>query len=284
MAQQPDGVSLNQGRFNELVATYRAAIKKIEGEFTGSTEFGQARRQQILANVRLILTRLGADMAAWAETEMPDYYRQGIEDAIQGLSRLNIDIPDTREAFTVIDSKAVAAIVSEVQDGFATSMEGIFRASRRVLTYAEKQEIKQQLALGAITGESQRETARQVKGYLQEQGLTALTDRSGKRWELDQYAQMLVRTKAVEARNAGLANTMSQNGYDLVQVSDHGSSHPECARWEGQVLSLTGNTPGYPTVDEATADGLFHPNCQHAMNVVEPDLASRTNAYGQEED
>ena len=33
-----------------------------------------------------------------------------------------------------------------------------------------------------------------------------------------------------------------------------------CSDWEGEVVSLDGATPGYPTLAEAEGAGLFHPN------------------------
>jgi len=71
---------------------------------------------------------------------------------------------------------------------------------------------------------------------------------------------------------------MVENDFDLVQVSAHGGCDL-CAPWEGAILSISGDTPGYPTVDEAEASGLFHPNCKHAINTLIPDLAAATDAY-----
>jgi hypothetical protein len=91
---------------------------------------------------------------------------------------------------------------------------------------------------------------------------------------------MLFRTKVVEARNRGIANRLVENGYDLVQVSNHGmASCPMCAPWQGKILSSTGATKGYDTVLDAERAGLFHPNCRHAINVLVPGLASMTRAY-----
>lgn len=57
--------------------------------------------------------------------------------------------------------------------------------------------------------------------------------------------------------------------HDLVQVSFTGTACPMCARWEHKILSAQGRTQGYPTVGDATADGLFHPNCFHRLYPVE---------------
>jgi hypothetical protein len=88
----------------------------------------------------------------------------------------------------------------------------------------------------------------------------------------------------VEARNRGLLNRVLENGFDLVQVSSHLTSCNQCAPWEGQILSMTGETAGYPTVAEAEAGGLFHPNCRHAINTINPSLANKTKSYSGEKD
>ena len=133
-----------------------------------------------------------------------------------------------------------------------------------------------------ISGAALSEVKKEIKGQLLEQGMAALVDRGGHSWSLDRYAEMLYRTKAVEARNRGIANRLVENGYDLVQVSSNGDACDACAEWEGKILSSTGATKGYPTVMEAEAAGLFHPNCKHAINVLVPSLARKTSAYDPE--
>ena len=44
-----------------------------------------------------------------------------------------------------------------------------------------------------------------------------------------------------------------------------------CARWEGRLVSITGATKGLPTLADAEADGLFHPNCVHRIEYVDDD-------------
>ena len=43
------------------------------------------------------------------------------------------------------------------------------------------------------------------------------------------------------------------------------------SRWEGRIVSLTGATDGFPTMEEAKADGLFHPNCTHRIEYLDED-------------
>ena len=43
----------------------------------------------------------------------------------------------------------------------------------------------------------------------------------------------------------------------------------KCAVWENRLLSISGATKGLPTVDDAIAEGLFHPNCTHSLSEVD---------------
>lgn len=71
----------------------------------------------------------------------------------------------------------------------------------------------------------------------------------------------------MEAHLQGTANRLLEQGHDLVKVSTHSGACELCQPWQGEVLSLTGKTPGYPTIQEARAAGLFHPNCLHAYGL-----------------
>jgi len=71
----------------------------------------------------------------------------------------------------------------------------------------------------------------------------------------------------MEAHLQGTANRLMEQDHDLVKVSSHLGACEKCQPWEGEVLSLTGKTPGYPTLEEARDAGLFHPNCRHAYGL-----------------
>jgi hypothetical protein len=144
---------------------------------------------------------------------------------------------------------------------------------------AVKREITERLALGRISGATKQEIVEEIKRVIRLNGIEALKDRSGKSWTLDRYAEMLLKTKFVESRNRGFANRMAENGYDLVQVSDHGGECDLCSPWGGRILSLRGETKGFPTLAEAESSGLFHPNCKHGINAIIPELAEKTRAY-----
>lgn len=104
-----------------------------------------------------------------------------------------------------------------------------------------------------------------VPYYKKDGSLHALVD-------LKSYAELVARTTSAEAYRTGEETTILEtfdNKGDLVQVIGH-SSFPNspCIPFEDAFLSLRGITKGYTTIDEAKAQGLFHPNCIHHFGVT----------------
>lgn len=279
----PIRVEINEDNILKLQGTLKTAYKSIVEEIATATDFGIANRKAILRNIEEILTETGADVEEFLAKELPKYYKTGFKDADKQLKNFGADIPAST-GFNRVHKDAVAALVDDASAAFMESMTGINRSARLLLGRATRELLTQKMAEGTIGGKALREVRNNIKGILQEQGLDALTDKAGRKWTLDRYSEMLFRTKAVEARNRGLANRMAENDYDLVQVSDHLGECELCRPWEGMILSLTGRTPGYPTVSEAEAEGLFHPNCRHAINTLVPSLARATKAYYPDEE
>lgn len=271
-------VKIRQGQIDQLINLYKQTYAKLTREIITASDAGKIQKARVMARINLELEALGVQVDKWARREIPQYYLDGANVAVQDLRALGVEISKSKN-FAVINAEAIKALTDEVALAFGQSITAISSNSRRLLSDALKQQLNYIVAEGKLTGETRKFISAGIKQAIQDNGITALTDKAGKNWTFDNYARMLARTKAVEGRNQGLTNRMLTSGYDLVQVSNHGTDHPACAFWESKILSLTGKTPGYPTLEEAKSRGLFHPNCEHAVNVFIPELAALTKAY-----
>lgn len=281
-------VKIREGDLNKLIALYEQTYVKLVKEIVDATDAGKINKARVMARINVELESLGVDVDKFARREVPQYYLDGANIAQQDLRALGVEISKSKN-FAVINKEAIVALTDEVALAFAQSISAISRNARQLLSDALKQQLNFIIAQGKLEGVARKTISDNIITTLQDNGLSALQDKAGRNWTFENYARMLVRTKAVEARNQGLANRMLTSGYDLVQVSNHRSTHPACAALEGKILSLTGATPkgtvlpgGYVvwgTLNEAAAAGLFHPNCEHAVNVLVPELAAITQAY-----
>jgi hypothetical protein len=128
-----------------------------------------------------------------------------------------------------------------------------------------------QVVAGTLT---RRQAAQSALDRFAQRGITGFVDRSGRRWELESYVETSVRTAAGRAQVAGTLDRLQAADRDLVIVSDHVQECALCRPWEGKVLSITGQSPGYPTVAAAQAAGLHHPNCRHSLTAFVPGLTT----------
>ena len=72
---------------------------------------------------------------------------------------------------------------------------------------------------------------------------------AGRQWNLPSYVEMACRTAANGAAREGTFDGMRAAGRDLAVIGGSSSGCELCADWEGEVVSLDGVTPGYPTLD-----------------------------------
>ncbi|MBR6029181.1 MAG: hypothetical protein IKP40_08815 [Clostridia bacterium] len=97
-------------------------------------------------------------------------------------------------------------------------------------------------------------------------GIDGFVDRAGRHWRLEDYAEMAVLTAIERSTISGYVDTMQSYGYDLAVIDGHAGSCPICEAWEGVIVSVSGQNPDYPSLDEAESAGCFHPRCMHGLS------------------
>lgn len=255
-----------------ISSLYREAQAAIIKELRGATDFRRAQLGLIAEQIDQVLRQLGEETAPIINEEVRRHYVDGSGLAVKAIQDIGVPIA---AALTQFDEEAIRVIASDAFVRFGASIQAAGRTVTNVMSVARRERIRSIIAEGTIGARTRRDISKSIAAEFSD-GITALVDRSGKQWSLDTYAEMLARTKMREATNDGLQNRMIQSGVDLVQVSDHNSSHAACAEWEGKILSITGNTPGYKTVEDAKSGGLFHPNCKHRLLPYRKGLAEAT--------
>ena len=126
-----------------------------------------------------------------------------------------------------------------------------------------------------VSGIGWTTTSARMAMELQSKGITAFVDKAGRKWSLQDYCNMAVRTTA---RQAEVAAVLTKDDYDLWQIAKIGTTCPVCAPLEGRVYSKSGTNPDYPPlslafgkVDPTGGYDLtntylnIHPNCLHAI-------------------
>lgn len=143
-------------------------------------------------------------------------------------------------------------------------------------------------ALNATGVLTRRKATQDALNGFAARGIEGFTDKAGRTWHIDTYAEMATRTGAAHALRTAYEGELIARGEDLVIVTGNTYTCRLCSPWQDKVLSLTGLYPrgtyrlpsavgdGYVTVhvagtlEEARAAGLHHPNCTHSEGLYLP--------------
>ena len=128
-------------------------------------------------------------------------------------------------------------------------------------------------------------TAKEQHKHLQERWDTAagnveayrFVDKAGREWANADYLNMLVRTTQERVARDSFVDTMAAAGMKLARIAGGPSEQCEvCAAWDGLIVLIAGEAGGkgqdYPTLEDAKAAGVFHPNCVHYPEYVDEDV------------
>lgn len=266
-----------------LFAMLRQALKDDPGSPTW-----EARR---LAEVQRIRSYAARDTRR-ALVELEDLIRDLVLHAYNHGTALALDdLDDLGHPVPAGGLPAVAA--SETfRNAAMRSLGGLDRVLPQLLSAAYTEAV----AAGAVevlSGSNTRLQASQhVLDRLLSDGIRGFTDKAGRRWSLSTYTEMAVRTVTGQAAIQGHVDQLARAGLDLITISDSPRECPLCRRWEGQILSTSGQvgaviapdaTTGEAvivrvagTLAEAKAAGLFHPNCSHRAVAYMPGASKPT--------
>ncbi|MFT4189877.1 MAG: ADP-ribosyltransferase [Aeromicrobium sp.] len=238
--------------------------RAVSGDRTAGADFARgrlAKMQALRADLPNQLRRLTAASAAEVQAAITAAYTAGADAAAKAAPG-----PATRPPNTPSVERLAAETVrkiSVVNTGILRATDDVFR---QVVARTSPQALLGNQTVQQATQAALDEFARR--------GVSGFVDSAGRRWQMDTYAEMAIRTGVMSAAIQGHVDDLRARGYDLVTVSDHSQECELCRPWEGKVLSLSGSPPdgvkAARSLAEARAEGLFHPNCGHRLVLFLP--------------
>jgi len=99
-------------------------------------------------------------------------------------------------------------------------------------------------------------------------GIPVLEDRAGRKWSVEAYLNMNIRSTTSRVAREMQFQRMSEYGVDLIEVSSHLGARPKCAPYQGRIYSLSGTHPRYPAWSSTSygdPGGLLGINCRHVI-------------------
>ena len=197
--------------------------------------------------------------------------------------------PQNSPSTSVLMRQSIQSYVDQAQDSLnmvnttmlestrAAFLKGITTAVNEAQLLEAKQVLETQ-ALEVVTGQETRVRAiRKAMNQLTNTGITGFYDRSGRKWQAETYAAMVVRSTSHNAAIQAIKTRQQEfGGGDIFQVSSHNGARPLCYPYQGKFYSWSepggefidgaGHTHQYENIDRSSYGepaGLFGINCGH---------------------
>jgi hypothetical protein len=246
---------------HELIAVYREAARRlrllireaVKREALGTAGYYARQHRSLEREIR----RLGRRTSSLAPLAILEGYLQGLR-----IARLvEHGIPDLpagslEASFAGVHGRAVRVLIAALEGRLEDARVQVGRSADDVF----RRVILQETAVTVAAGLGPRAQAKTARRALEQEGLTAFTDKRGAKWSLEVYTRMATRTETRAAATEATVREMGENGRDLVQISTHVGPCDICKPLEGKTYSLSGDDDRYP---KATVLPPYHPNCRH---------------------
>jgi len=246
----------------------RNAILKTEGpKVFGATPIVTRNKKAWLlqrqAEINAYLIQLKNKSEEWAKSEIQGASRKGHLQIVDLYKKNKSRIP--KQAFRQMNKSAINALTANFREDFGNAIGTIGSRVSREAKKLQNEMGSQSLISGWTKKEFREEFILRMEraGLVSPDGLKVRV--GGYRGTAKSYAEMIARTTLHEAARSGTISTMFSAGQDLMQVVGPTIYDDVCVAWVGCIVSISGKDKRYPTLADAKASGVFHPNCVHTL-------------------
>jgi len=255
-----------------LTQEYEKALRAVQAEINSLflTDFERAQIVAVEENIRAILRELNRYGNAWTTATITKSAKDGVASTL-----FSLGLAETYEdaikiaRFNSLNKPLVEALIADTQADLLAVTQNVERKTRAAVRQATADVLRTNTAAG-INGTQtlQQELTKGIRKKLGSAADTAIVDAVGRRWKLNTYTEMLVRTKTMEAHKEATINEALGNDSQYAVISRHGAKDA-CSKWEGKVVALTPDAPGdFPYYGDLPRSEIFHPNCKHLLTPV----------------
>jgi hypothetical protein len=238
--------------------------------------------QQIEKSPNLSNRKERENLLSQIKSILEDLYnptKKFLDEGIETQKSIGIDSVNLDTNFSLIDKRAIEQITknfSEIEDLAYDEVKSLLSYSYeqiRTLFNRSLSEYRTELLTKIASGQAQGFGAKKLQKIildkLEEKGLTTISNR-----DLKKEVKATVQHTLINSRMSGVVQRALERGYDLVKVSTHRNPSPMCSPYQGEIVSITGQTKGYKTLNQilfkgdfGAGGGILHRYCRHSLTV-----------------
>jgi hypothetical protein len=260
----------------------------IKKAMNGKNLWRDSDRAQMRTQVAKILKELEGGYIEDSVKLIEQYHGEGVVEADKAIKGLDNTIERQ-----LIDKSIVEYIVQSLPDIISTHKAEVrnmlnttfstLEANLNLVKKELRQELLTKIGSAQVTGKSRKALETELVRRMQEIKMTAikLPTKNGEiNLSLKAYAHGLTQSSLISSRAAALIEKAIERGVDLVQVSTHKNPSPMCTKWQGKILSISGQDKRYKSLAQGLFNGsykrggILHKYCRHTLYIYNEKYAS----------
>ena len=258
----------NVGR---LVLIYKRALKRINAEIEQLQleDLNRATGIALMHSIQLELITIDREAREWIKENVPLAAKEGIATTLHSLGYAET----MKEAlliarFSQVNSEMARVAAADTMANVLAITENMAEQMQKGIRIVSAEVISEGIARSrnsTVMSDEMKQKIKELKQELKDSVNTGIIDKSGRRWSVEHYTEMLSRTKLTEIQKQATENEAIRRGAFYATISFNGSTKDACRFHQGRIIKLKAEAEGsYPTYDELKATGqIFHPNCKH---------------------
>lgn len=256
-----------------LVQEYEKALSSLEKELN-NLFLSDFQRSQIVitqANIEAIIEQLNNGITVWTESAMTKAVTEGIAATLFSLFLAeSMEEARTIVQLSELNDLLIRTVVADTQTDLLNVSQNVSRRVRNAIQKTTGKVLRSNLTQGVNGTQTLKyDLLKAWKKEIGEALNTGLIDAVGRRWRPSVYAEMVARTKMMNAHIEASTNEGIERGAQYGIISSHGAVDA-CRFHEGRIVKIDPNAPGdYPTIEELKETlQIFHPNCKHIITII----------------
>lgn len=261
--------------YREAEYTIIGLLKDVAVEAVGTRDWYEKQAttlRQLMEKARAVLAEAEPSQAD-LEAVLTHGWAEGWNEVAKGTEPLTAP---------VLSAPAMTAVAVEQSAAFTAAGLSVLRATQDAF-----REIGRVAVGGMVASGMDRNKALQdILNNFAANGITTFRDRANRKWGLDTYGEMVLRTGVNRAQNDGRLQGYQTAGVTLLHVSQHRGADDHCLPYQNRILStdglagertVTNAVTGKEmtvyvtaTLEDAVAGGLLHVNCRHTLTAFTP--------------
>lgn len=266
----------------KLLRYYKRAVNDIVYQLTNFdlNALDAAMRRKLLQEIETILKDLDKNALEWIEENIPKAYREGQAATLVSIGEAATMAEATKLiSFSNLNKHMVNAFIEDTYNDLLQATQNTRRKVKQTVREVVAEQLRSKATQNLGRKTMSRDIITELREKLTDAGTFAIRDSANRKWSIENYTDVVVRSKIQQSHIEGVKNQAIERNVYLGIISAHGAKD-SCRFHENRLVRLTDHESvmQYPSVAELRASGqVFHPRCKHSVHALRsPDLLPKS--------